>query len=245
MSKKDYELLNKINGNGLQIQYKFTRASNQHSNKSISIDLVFTNQSNGDFSSFTITNKKLQTGMSMSDIPEFDLSKNSTCTQKIAIDFNDTLQPAHFEISAIYSNDPALGGSSTNRKWSNLTITCPIGELLQPGFSISENEFNKLQAKLKGMNEVSAWVDDLSNAQFMSKNLASKIVENVNMCQIPSSQQDTIKYASLTSSSKTPLLLSLYFVNGATNKCQMNVNCEKILLANMFIKEIKQILANN
>lgn len=162
--------------------------------------------------------------------------------QTLAIDFNDTLQAAQFELCAIYSNDPVLGGTSSSRKWPNLSITCPIGELVQPGWSISENEFNKLQANLKGMNEVSGFVDELSHALFISKNLGLKLLENVNMCQIPSSQQDTIKYAALTSSSKTPLLLCLFFAS-TSNRCQINVNCEKIVLGNMFIKEIKQLLS--
>jgi hypothetical protein len=243
-SKKEYELLSKINGSGLQINYRFTRTPNKHSAKSVTIELKLNNQSNGDFTSFSIGNKKLQSGMTMSDLNEFDLSKGSTLSQTLAIDFNDTLQAAQFELTAIYSNDPALGGTSTTRKWPNLSITCPIGELVQPGWSISESEFNKQQANLKGMNEVSAFVEDFPHAMFISKNFGTRLLESVNMCQIPSSQQDTIKYAGLTSSSKTPLLLSLYFVS-STNKCQINVNCEKIVLANMFIKEVKQLLVTN
>jgi hypothetical protein len=241
VSKKEYELLNKINGNGLQIQYKFPRIPNKFSNKMITIELVFSNWSNGDFSSFTITNKRLQSGMSMSEFNEIDVCKNAAVSQQIGIDFNDTTQSAFFELSAIFSNDPTLGGTSASKKWSNLSITCPIGELLMPGWNISENEFNKLQAKLKGMNEISASIDELTHAKFLSSNLNTKLLENFYMCQIPSSQQDIIKYASLTTSSKLPILLSLFFSN-STNKCQINVNCEKIVLANMFIKEIKQLL---
>ena len=146
--------------------------------------------------------------------------------------------------NSVYSNDPLLGGSSNTRKWSNLSITCPIGELIQPGWSISENEFNKLQAKLKGMNEINAVVDDLSQASFVSRNIGKVLLESINMCQIPSSQQETYKYASLTASSKSQLLLSLYFPPNS-NKCHINVNCEKIVLSNMLIKEIKQILCTN
>ena len=179
----------------------------------------------------------------MTDLNEFDLVKNGQSSQKLGIDFNDTTQPVQFELTAIYSNDPALGGTSTTKKWPNLSITCPLGELVQPGWSISENEFNKLQAKLKGMNEMNAVVDNLSHALYMSTNLNTKLLENFNICQIPSSQQETIKYAALATSSKTQLLLSLYFPNGM-NKCHVNVNCEKIVLANMFIKEVKQVLSN-
>lgn len=242
VSKKDYELLNKINGNGLQINYRFPRVLNQFSNKMITIELIFCNSSNGDYCSFSITNKKLQSGASMSEFQEIDVPKNATVTQRVGIDFNDTTQPASFEFSAVYSNDPLLGGTSNTKKWSNLSITSPIGELLTPGCNISENEFNKQQAKLKGMNEINSSIEDLSHAKFLASNLSVKLLENFYMCQIPSSQQDIIKYASLTSSSKTPILLSLFFA-ADTNKCQINVNCEKIVLANMFIKEIKQLLS--
>lgn len=243
VSKKDYELLSKINGNGLHINYRFTRTPHPASNKMVSLELNINNVSNGDFNGFSVSNKKLQMGMSMSDLPEFDLPKGSSVSHKIGIDFNDTSQVVQFELSAVYSNDPLLGGTSTTRKWANLSIGCPIGELLQPGWSISENEFNKLQAKLKGMNEVNGTVDDLTHALFMSRNVNTKLLENVSMCQIPSSQQDTIKYAALTTSAKTPLLLSLFFPPSA-NKCHVNVNCEKIVVANMFFKEIKQLLSS-
>ena len=243
-SKKEYELLSKINGNGLQIKYRYARTPNLQYSKMVFIELTFTNVSNGDFNSFSVSNKKFQSGMSMSDWVEFDLAKDTSKTVSIGIDFNDTTQPAQFELNAIYSNDPTLGGTSLTRKWPNLSITCAIGELVQPGWSISENEFNKLQANLKGMNEVTAIIDDLTHALFMSKNINRKLLDSVNMCQVPSSHQDTIKYTALTSSSKTPLLMSLFFAN-STNKCHVNVNCEKIVLANMFVKDIKQLLSNN
>lgn len=74
-SKKEYELLSKINGNGIQISYRFSRGPNKFSPKAVTIELKFTNFSNGDFSGFAIGNKKLQSGMSMSDLAEFDLPK--------------------------------------------------------------------------------------------------------------------------------------------------------------------------
>ena len=144
-------------------------------------------------------------------------------------------------MSAVYSNDPSLGGTSVTKKWTNLSIACPVGEILKPGWSITESEFNKLQAKLKGMNEISNQVPGISHAQFLSKNLNEKLLEGFGICQIPSSQQSIIKYAAITSSSKTQLLLSLFF-NNETNVCHLNVNCEKIVIASMLIKEVKEIL---
>jgi hypothetical protein len=75
VSKKEYELLSKINGNGLHIQYRYVRTPNKFSPKAVTIELKFSNQTNGDFGSFSITNKKLQNGMSMSELAEFDLPK--------------------------------------------------------------------------------------------------------------------------------------------------------------------------
>ena len=239
-SNKEFDLLNKISGNGLQIQYIFTRQVNQFSNKAVTIELKISNFTNGDLNSFFISNKKLQSGMSMSELSEFSVSKGASVSQILAIDFNDTFQPAVFEISAVYSNDPTMGGTSMTKKWSNLSITCPIGELIQPGYSISENEFMKLQAKLKGMNEVNGFIENFSHSQFITKDFGTKILESLSFCQIPSSQQDSIKYAGITLSSKAPILLSLYFAGDG--KCFINVNCEKIVLANMLIKETKQIL---
>lgn len=243
-STKEYELLSKINGNGLQIKYRYSRQLHIQSTRMLTVQLTLTNVSSGDFGSLTVSNKKLQSGMQMlawSD--EFDLANGATKSVTIGIDFNDTMQPAQFEISGIYSNDPHLGGTTTTRKWPNLSITCPIGEMVQPGWSISESEFNRLQAGLKGMNEVSGIVDELTHALYLSRDYNKRLLESINMCQIPSSHQDTIKYAALTWSTKTPLLLTLFFVN-SSGKCHVNVNCEKIVLANMFVKEIKQLLQN-
>ncbi len=242
-SKKEYELLNKLNSNGLQITYVFPRTPNTTSNKMTTVELIFANFSGGDLASLAVVNKKLQAGMSMSDFSEIDLVKNGTAKQTIGIDFNDTTQACQFELTAVYSNDPSLGGTSVTKKWPSLAITCPIGEILTPGWSFTENEFNKQQAKLKEMNEVNASVASVTHAMFLSQNLNEKLLENFNICQIPSSQQDLIKYAALTTSGKCPLLLSVYF-NSQANSCQLNVNCEKIVIASMFIKEVKQMLAS-
>ena len=243
-SKKTYDLLNKING-GLQIQYKFTRSLSAHSNKMVNIELTFVNFTKGDLSSIALVNKKLQPGMSMSELAEFELARDApAATYQLGIDFNDTTQQAQFDVTAVLSNDPTLGGTSQSKRWPALAIVCPIGELIQPGWSISESEFNKLQAKLKGMNEVSGAIDDLTLAMFVARDYNAKLLEHMSMCQVASSQQEAVKYAAVTTSSKMQLLLSLYFAAN-TNKCQIIVNCEKIVLANMFVKEIKNILQSS
>ena len=73
--------------------------------------------------------------MSMSDLNAINLTKNGFTNQTIGIDFNDTTQPAQFELSNV----------DGSKKW-NLSIICPVGELLQPNF-VSENEFNAMQGE--------------------------------------------------------------------------------------------------
>ena len=62
------------------------------------------------------------------------------------------------------------------------------------------------------MNEMSISIDGLSHALYISKNLNAKLLENINEIQIPSSQQDKLKFTALATKSKSPLLLSLFFV---------------------------------
>ena len=82
-SKKEYELLNKINGNGLQINYVFPRTLSLTSNKMTTIEIIFKNFTNGDLTSLNIVNIKLQAGMSISQFHEVDLVKSDTKRQTI------------------------------------------------------------------------------------------------------------------------------------------------------------------
>jgi ferritin-like metal-binding protein YciE len=55
--KKFYEMLNKLNGNGLQIQYAFKRQLHSTSNKITNIELIFNNLTNSDIDSVKLVNK--------------------------------------------------------------------------------------------------------------------------------------------------------------------------------------------
>jgi hypothetical protein len=62
-----------------------------------------------------------------------NLDEGASTSVTMGIDFNDTTQPANFEIC-------------TGDKKLNVTVKAPVGELLLP-ISMSENEFNQQQSK--------------------------------------------------------------------------------------------------
>jgi len=62
-----------------------------------------------------------------------NLGGGASVTVLMDIDFNDTTQPAQFQIC-------------THSKAFNVSITAPVGELLQPN-TITENDFLKLQGE--------------------------------------------------------------------------------------------------
>ena len=96
---KKYELLNRISGQGLQIHHKFTRRSHIYSKKMLAIELEFTNTTDTTINGISIGAKRLQGGMSIKEMAEIpQLAQGGSLSATIAIDFNDTLQPAKFDI---------------------------------------------------------------------------------------------------------------------------------------------------
>ena len=97
--EKTYELLNRITGGGLQVHYRFTRRPHISSDKMLAVELIFKNASDSPLSNITIGDTRLQAGMSMRDTNGINqLTPGSSSTLTVGINFNDTLQPAKFDI---------------------------------------------------------------------------------------------------------------------------------------------------
>ena len=93
------ELLNRITGQGLAAEYKFTRRAHVYSPKMVAIEVTFTNKSDGTLSGISIGSKRLQSGMAIKDIPQLtQLAPGGSISVTMGIDFNDTLQPAKFDL---------------------------------------------------------------------------------------------------------------------------------------------------
>ncbi|CAG2221316.1 AP3B [Mytilus edulis] len=205
---KTYELLNKISGNGLCVSYKFTRTISVFSPKMVSIELVFTNNKDDAISAIKIGDKKLQPGMEIQDFPELDsLGEGATTTAVFSINFNDTTQPAKFDLC------------TTDQKF-NVSITAPVGELLQP-HTMSEGEFTSQQENKRDSASICKCVHTVAN-----------------VIQIPSQNTQLYQFAAKTVASNT---LTLIIIKQTDDSAKLTVNCEKMVIGSMLFKDLKSI----
>ena len=116
---KSYELLNRITGGGLQVHYRFTRRPHISSDKMLAIELTFKNTSDSPLSNISIGDTRLQSGMSMRDTNGINqLAPGSSATLTVGVNFNDTLQPAKFDIWWVHVEDDYIAESN------RVTIVC-------------------------------------------------------------------------------------------------------------------------
>lgn len=126
------ELLNRLSGGGLSLACRFTRSPHLYSPRMISVELSFTNNSTEEIRDISVGSKKLAPGMSLHEFAGIAvLSPDTTLYGTLGVDFNDTTQPAVFDLVA--------GGRTFS-----ISITAPIGELLMP-LAMNEADFNHNQ----------------------------------------------------------------------------------------------------
>lgn len=139
-----------------------------------------------------------------------------TLPGSIGIDFNDTLQPAAFEIIS------SIGVT-------NVLIKPHIGELLRP-VKMSDSIFEQEQAKLRGMNEHTATITDAVISDMTIQSIYE--VANVALC----TKSDVIlRFAGQTMLSSIVLIT----LRSQENKVVIFVNCEKYVVGSMLLNELK------
>lgn len=222
-SLKSYELLNKINGKGLTAEYRFTRGPCIYSRTMVGIEIDFKNQSNKEIKHLHVGKKKLASGSQMQEFAEIgSLPAGQQQVVSIGIDFKDTMQPVTFELC-------------TEVDTFSVTIKVPVGELVKPA-NLTENQFESEQGQLTGMTE--SRLECKLNSTFDHKVLCSKVLQITNLQQVPSPPSDVniLRFAGSLISSTLPVLLTL---KGHSQDCTIVVNCEKISIASLLAKEIK------
>ena len=86
-------------GNGLAVTYHFARRPHITSSKMVAIDVTFQNCGDSTQNGIRTGSPQLQSGMRMSsEVNIKALTTGASQMVTIGIDFNDTLQPAKFEI---------------------------------------------------------------------------------------------------------------------------------------------------
>ena len=191
-----------------------------------SIQLTLKNLGQEVLTDLKIGAKTLSPGMTMHEFSGISsLEPNSVQTVTIGINFNDSTQSARFDLVA-------------SGRVFTVQIQPQIGELIR-GVSMPETLFDQEKAKLKGMNEVDATFE-LPSALSDVVGIKKKIYEVANVVQVPSALEAgdvAIKFAGRTVATSSLVLLSL-FTNGTSAK--LVVNCDKMVIGNMLVKEIKQ-----
>ncbi|XP_050688035.1 AP-3 complex subunit beta-2-like isoform X2 [Eriocheir sinensis] len=221
------ELLNRISGGGLSVSCRFTRSPHLYSPRMTSIELSFTNSGTEEIRDISVAAKKLAPGMTLHEFAGIAvIAPDTTLCGTLGIDFNDSTQPASFDLGA--------GGRTFS-----LSIAAPVGELLNP-LAMSEADFNLNQSKLRGMNELSGPVG-VSASQPPASTIVDKIYETANILQVQSPAADTLKFGGQTASGKALVLVSVFLSDSGTESL-VTVNCEKMVISSMLLKEIQSAL---
>uniref|UniRef100_A0A672J7F2 AP-3 complex subunit beta n=1 Tax=Salarias fasciatus TaxID=181472 RepID=A0A672J7F2_SALFA len=131
---KNYELLHRITGEGLSVEYCFSRQPFSPDANMVAVQMQFTNSATADTKNLHIEDAKLQSGMRVKEFPEIELlPAGETATAVMGIDFCDSTQAANFQLC-------------THTRKFFVSIQPPVGELMRSVF-LTENEFKKEQGE--------------------------------------------------------------------------------------------------
>uniref|UniRef100_A0A673L5J5 AP-3 complex subunit beta n=1 Tax=Sinocyclocheilus rhinocerous TaxID=307959 RepID=A0A673L5J5_9TELE len=131
---KLYELLHRITGEGLAVEYCFSRQPFSPDPNMVAVQIQFTNNTNSETKNLHIKEPRLQSGMRIREFAEIEvLAAGESVTVVMGIDFCDSTQAANFQLC-------------THTRKFFASIQPPVGELMTPVF-LTENDFKKEQGK--------------------------------------------------------------------------------------------------
>ncbi|CAN7998896.1 unnamed protein product [Ixodes hexagonus] len=225
VSSERKELLNKISGSGLSVSYRFSRSPNIFSPRMTSIELTLTNHGDKELRELYVADRKSGLvevkGFPRSGTP---LGPGSSIVGTVGIDFNESTQQATLEVR--------LGDDLCYP----VALKPPVGEILQP-VRISKTEFLAQQGKLRGMNEnsCSLEVEDGSKA-------TKQVYAAANLLILDETEPGLLRFAGQTLASASLVLVSIQ-LSESTRKGSLTVNCEKMVIGSMLLKELKEALS--
>ncbi|XP_008292749.1 AP-3 complex subunit beta-2 [Stegastes partitus] len=219
---KNYELLHRITGEGLSVEYCFSRQPFSPDANMVAVQMQFTNNATSDTKNLHMEDVKLQSGMRVKEFPEIELlSAGEMATAVMGIDFCDSTQAANFQLC-------------THTRKFFVSIQPPVGELMRPIF-LTENEFKKEQGQLMGMNEITEKLT--LDAKCRNEHaIVQRVTTAANLSRVPCGSDKECRFAGRTVTSS-----SLVLVTVATKEegaAQLTVNCEKMVIGTMLVKDI-------
>ncbi|XP_056095199.1 AP-3 complex subunit beta-2 isoform X7 [Rhinichthys klamathensis goyatoka] len=238
-SIKMYELLHRIKGEGLAVEYCFSRQPFSPDPNMVAVQIQFTNNTNSETKNLHIEEPKLQSGMRIREFSEIEvLAAGDSVTVVMGIDFCDSTQAANFQLC-------------THTRKFFVTIQPPVGELMTPAF-LTENDFRKEQGKLMGMNEISEKLS-LGEKCVNEHIIVERVTATANLSRVPCGSDKecstpppppsapVYRFAGKTVSSGCLVLVTVATKEGVG--AQLTVNCEKMVIGTMLVKDILQALS--
>ncbi|XP_006885197.1 PREDICTED: AP-3 complex subunit beta-2 isoform X2 [Elephantulus edwardii] len=220
------ELLHRVAGEGLAVDYAFSRQPFPGDPHMVSVHIHFSNSSENPIKGLHVGAPKLPAGISIQEFPEIEsLAPGESTTAVMGINFCDSTQAANFQLC-------------TQTRQFYVSIQPPVGELMAPVF-MSENEFKKEQGKLTGMNEITEKLM-LPNTCRSDHIVVQKVTTTANLGRVPCGTSDEYRFAGRTLTSGSLVLLTLDARPAGV--AQLTVNSEKMVIGTMLVKDVIQAL---
>uniref|UniRef100_A0A671FUQ8 AP-3 complex subunit beta n=1 Tax=Rhinolophus ferrumequinum TaxID=59479 RepID=A0A671FUQ8_RHIFE len=220
------ELLHRVAGEGLAVDYTFSRQPFSGDPHMVSVHIHFSNNSESPIKGLHVGTPKLPAGISIQEFPEIEsLAPGESATAVMGINFCDSTQAANFQLC-------------TQTRQFYVSIQPPVGELMAPVF-MSENEFKKEQGKLMGMNEITEKLTLLDTCR-SDHTVVQKVTATANLGRVPCGTSDEYRFAGRTLSSGSLVLLTLDA--RPAGPAQLTVNSEKMVIGTMLVKDVVQAL---
>ncbi|XP_073657539.1 AP-3 complex subunit beta-2 isoform X2 [Tursiops truncatus] len=220
------ELLHRVAGEGLVVDYTFSRQPFSGDPHMVSVHIHFSNSSDTPIKGLHVGTPKLPAGISIQEFPEIEsLAPGESATAVMGINFCDSTQAANFQLC-------------TQTRQFYVSIQPPVGELMAPVF-MSENEFKKEQGKLSGMNEITEKLT-LPDTCRSDHVVVQKVTATANLGRVPCGTSDEYRFAGRTLTSGSLVLLTLDAQ--PTGAAQLTVNSEKMVIGTMLVKDVVQAL---
>uniref|UniRef100_A0A8C7L1Y0 AP-3 complex subunit beta n=1 Tax=Oncorhynchus kisutch TaxID=8019 RepID=A0A8C7L1Y0_ONCKI len=223
---KTYELLHRITGEGLSVEYCFSRQPFSPDPHMVAVKIQFTNSATSEAKSLHVEDAKLQSGMRIKEFPEIEvLPAGETISVVMGIDFCDSTQFLEF-------CDP---NHCTVLLKFFVSIQPPVGELMMPIF-MTENEFKKEQGEHRNQcMEIKQY-----GPHFDCHAVVQRVTTAANLSRVPCGSDKECRFAGKTVTSGSLVLVSV--VTKEDGAAQLTVNCEKMVIGTMLVKDIHQAL---
>ncbi|NXD94573.1 AP3B2 protein, partial [Chaetorhynchus papuensis] len=224
---KTYELLHRMAGEGLAVEYCFSRRPFPGDPHMVAVQIQISNNTDTEVKNLRVSEPKPLSGMRIQEFPEIErLAPGDTTSVVMGIDFCDSTQAANFQLC-------------THTRQFYVSIQPPVGELMAPVF-MSENEFKKEQGKLMGMSEITEKLTLPEKCQ-SDHTIVQQVTAAANVGRVPCGASNEYRFAAKTVTSGSLVLITLERREGST--AQLTINSEKMVIGTMLVKDIIQALA--